>query len=225
MKAATSLLLAAWLMPGLGYVLPAERVVRQLEQLRQKQVPLRIEAELSGVSGGWPSEVVFELHPEHGYRISDDQGGRWLIRGGNVVAGTSQPAPVWIPELELLILKLEEELLAWFRRAQVDLRRNELARCGELDCFVLGGEGGRSQVWIDKDSFEILRWTGNSGRSVEFLSYADWSGQRFPAIVELRDRHGAFATLAVHAVKRASRLGAGDFSPDWVESAPANTPE
>ena len=51
MKAATSLLLAAWLMPGLGYVLPAERVVRQLEQLRQKQVPLRIEAELSGVSG------------------------------------------------------------------------------------------------------------------------------------------------------------------------------
>jgi hypothetical protein len=220
-KALVPLLLAAWLLPGLAYVLPAERVLRQIEKQRSKQPPLRIEAELSGASLRWPSEVVFELHPEHGYRVSDDQGGRWLIRGGRVLAGTEEPTPAWIPELELLVLRAADDLRRWFRRAEVDLERNELARCGELDCFVLGGADARSQVWIDKESFDVLRWTSSS-RSVEFLSYSDWDGQRFPAIVELRDRRDVFATLVVHAVSRAGRLDEGDFTQTWVHAAPAS---
>ncbi len=225
MTSVLALGLAAWLALPPAYVLPGERVVYVLERQRTKQAALRIEAELSGVSRDWPAEVVFELHPEHGYRVSDDGGRRWLIRNGQVLAGTTDPPPPWIPELEVLVLKLEDDLRAWFRRAQIDLGRNELAHCGDDDCFVLGGTGGRSQVWIHKDSFEILRWRSNSGRTIKFLSYADWDGLRFPAIVELQDRRGAFATLVVHSVSRAGSLAAEDFSPSWVKSAPASAPE
>jgi hypothetical protein len=222
MSPALGLLLASLISPVLGYVLPADRVVAELEEKRAKQVPLRIEAELSGVTLAWPTEVVFEIHPEYGFRVSDDQGGRWLIRRGVVVAGTREPAPPWIPELEILSLQASDDLRAWFRRAQVDLGRNELVRCGDLDCFVLGGKSGRSQVWIDKDSFDVERWTSGSGRTVGFLSYTSWDGLRFPGIIELRDRKGVFATLVIHAVRSANRLKPGDFSPAWVESAPAS---
>ena len=222
MSAVLALLLAALLGPAPGYVLPADRVVKQLKEKRAKQVPLRVEAELSGVTLAWPTEVVFELHPEYGFRISDDQGGRWLIRRGVVVAGTGEPPPVWIPELEVLSVRALDDLHAWFRRAQVDLARNDLVRCGDLDCFVLGGSNGRSRVWIDKDAFDVQRWTPGSGRTVGFLSYTNWDGLRFPGIIELRDRKGVFATLVIHAVRAAKRLKPADFSPQWVESAPAS---
>ena len=221
MSAVLALLLASVLAPAPGYVLPADRVVKQLEEKRTKQLPLRIEAELSGVTLAWPTEVVFELHPEFGFRISDDQGGRWLIRRGVIVAGTREPPP-WIPELEILSVQAADDLYAWFRRSEVDLSRNELARCGDLDCFVLGGRSGRSQLWIDKDAFDVQRWTSDSGRSVGFLSYTNWDGLRFPGIIELSDRKGVFATLVIHAVRSAKRLKPGDFSPKWVDSAPAS---
>ena len=202
-----------------AYVPPGERLLRVFEEQRHRQQPLRVEAELSGSRDDWPSEVVFELHPELGFRVKDDLGGRWLIRGGRVVAGTQRPAPAWIPELELLVLNREEDLRAWFERAEVDLRVNEIARHGEVDCFVIGGRQGRAQVWIDKDKLEILRWVTSYGRSVEYHAYEKWDGGRFPAVIELREDGEPFAILAVHAVGRARGLGEPDFEPGWVHTA------
>ena len=45
----------------LGYVLPGERVILQLTAVREKQVPLRVEATLVDGDSDWPSRVRFEL--------------------------------------------------------------------------------------------------------------------------------------------------------------------
>ncbi len=220
MIVALALALAGLLaLPGLppAYVLPGTRVPMALAQQRVKQRAVRVEAELTGAGDEWPSEVVFELHPEHGYRVSDDQGGRWLIRDGAVLGATQRPVPVWIPDLEILVLNQEEAIQAWFVRAGIDLGTNELVRLEQRDCFLLGGQGARAQVWIDKDQMEILRWRSRGGRSTEYRSYSGWDGGRFPAVIELADRERPFATLAVHAVTRV-KLRERDFKASWASA-------
>lgn len=218
----TTALVALWLTALIGlppaHILEPERALTVLEKRRQKLAPLRVEAELTGVDSTWPHEIVFEMHPLHGFRISDDQGGRWVIHGSRLRAGSTEPAPSWIPQLELLALRSLGSLTTALRRLGVDLERNELARCGEGDCFVLGGLNGRGQLWLDKDSFEVVRFTFGSDLIVEYLNYSDWEGHRFPAIIELRDGRGTFATLVVHSVRTTDTLSAADFSPAWVGS-------
>ena len=123
----------------LGYVLPGERVILQLTTLREKQAPLRVEATLVDGDPDWPSRVRFELHPEFGFRVSVENGGRWLVENGRVVAASDQKVPAWIPALGILVLKPEEALRAWLEWARIDIAVNQLARCGESDCFVVGG--------------------------------------------------------------------------------------
>lgn len=220
---ALSWLAAALVALPLGYVLPGDRMLAELERQREERPPLRIEAELAGRTRGWPEAVVIELHPELGFRVSDDAGRRWLVRRGSVVAGSDDSAPAWIPDLEILVLRVGDELRDWCRRAEVNLNVNELGRCGELDCFVLGGREGRSQLWLEKDRFDVIRWVSR-GRSIEFLDYTDWDGQRFPSSIELRDRKGAYAILSVRGVVARPGLSADDFQPAWVRSAvPATT--
>ena len=178
-----------------------------LAQERAKQRAVRVEAELTGAGDEWPSEVVFELHPEHGYRVSDDQGGRWLIRGGALLGATQRPAPTWIPDLEILVLNQEEAIAAWFERAEIDLSTNELVRLEDFNCFVLGGQGARSQGWIEKEQMEILRWRARSGRSTEYRSYSAWEGGRFPAVIELADKVGV-ATPNLRDLYQRARLAA-----------------
>ncbi len=125
------LALASWaaaLLVLAGYVLPGERLLTALQHARAQLSPLRVDAELAGEVDGWPDAVFFEIHPELGVRAGDDAGGRWLVRNGRVIAGTSRPAPGWIPELELLALRTEEGLRAWLERARVDVAINQLGR-------------------------------------------------------------------------------------------------
>lgn len=220
MNATWAVALAALIAQPPAYVVPGDRLLTVLEERRSKLGAIRVRAELSGVVPDWPQEVVFELHPAFGYRVSDDQGGRWLIRAGRVLAGSSEPPPAWIPELELLVLKLQDELLDWCVRANIDIGVNELARCGDQDCFVLGGRSASAQLWIDKERLEILRWVAPLGRAIEYSSYADWDGRRFPTVVELRDGDRTYASLAVHTVSAAPGLGPRDFAPSWVIESP-----
>lgn len=211
---------AGWLVPLIAlpffYVLPGDRVISILEQQRGQLGPIRVEAELAGLGESWPGSIVLELHPERGARVQDDAGGRWLVHEGRVVAGSSDPAPAWIPELEVLSLKTEEGIRDWLARARVDLAANQLGRLGEQDCFVLGGRDGSSQLWVDKDRFEVLRWVSGFGREVRYSSWTDWERLRFPSILELHDRNGPFATLAIHSVSAAPHLETVDFSPAWA---------
>ncbi len=203
----------ALLLSVLGYVLPLERVVAELSRARQDALPLRLEASLSGIVAAWPERVTLELHPDFGLRAIDRQGSQWLVRRGQLVMGNTPRLPVWIPDIEILGLRSEEDLLTWLARARVDLGRNELARCGESDCYVLGGIGGRGQVWLEKDRFEVLRLVLPGGRELLFEGYASWTGVRFPRTIKVLDTHGELAVLTVESLTRARDLSEEDFLP------------
>ncbi len=207
----------------LGYVLPGERVILQLTAVREKQAPLRVEATLVDGDSDWPSRVRFELHPDFGFRVSGGNGGRWLVENGRVVGASDQKVPEWIPALGILILKPEEALRAWLDWARIDITLNQLARCGDSDCFVVGGRKGPRQLWIDKDRFEIRRWVAGRGSGIEFTGWTEWGRSlRFPAQIRVIDRDETFAEFQIDRVISAPDLSEADFAPDWVRTRPAN---
>ena len=197
----------------LAYVLPVDRIVAELVRQREHAPPLRLELSLEGILSSWPQQVMLELHPEYGLKVTDDVGGHWLLRQGRVVAGDSLRAPRWLPDLEILTLNQELDLHAWLQHARVDVYSNELGRCGESDCFVLGGRGRPAQVWLNKDRFEVVRLILPEGRQLLFERYRSWSGTRFPSEIKILDSHGVLATLSVLALSRAPDLSEEDFAP------------
>jgi len=203
----------------LAYVLPGQRVIEQLAARRASAVPLHVEARLEGIGESWPARVVIELHPRLGARISDQRGGRWLLRDGRLQAGT-QPLPPWVPELDVLLAPDVAALGALFAALGIDASVNELGRCGERDCFVLGGRSGGAQLWLDKDSFEVVELRLAGQRRIEYAAPKAWSGTRFPAEIRIHDEWGKIATLSVEAAGPAQVLRAEDFSARWVDSAP-----
>ena len=168
----------AWLL--VGWVLPPDRVVREMARIREKQPAIRAEAVLIGHDPSWPEEVLLELHPEYGTRVLGDQGERWRVLGGGVVGrtpgreGRADAAPRWLPDLEPLMMRDPNGLVAWLEETHVDPEVTELARCEDADCFVLGGRTAAAQVWVDKDRFELRRVQSSPGRAVEAGDYTDW---------------------------------------------------
>lgn len=198
----------------LGYVIPGERVVRELARARGGAAPLRVEAELQLADDDSPSRIVLELHPEGGARVEDGQGGRWLLQGGRVVSRDGS-APVWIPPVDVLVLAGEPALLGWVRDAGIDLSVSGLARCGDADCFVLGRRESEEQLWVDQTRFEVRR-TLLRGRRADFEAWRDFGAARFPERIRIGDAEGPRASLRVLSVERAKGLGPADFSPAWL---------
>ena len=213
-------LVRALALAWLAYILPGDRVVGMLADARAARAPLRVEAKLSARDSKAPASLVIELHPDLGARVSDDKGGRWLVSKGKVTAGTTLPAPAWVPDLAPLVMRRESELRGWLGGEGVDIAQNELARCGDGDCWVLGTRAGAAQLWIEKPALELRRLVhGKATRA----SYDDWQAFgkiRFPKHIVIGDDSGPVATLTVDDVS-AITLGAAELSPAWVQSAPA----
>jgi hypothetical protein len=203
----------------LAYVLPADRVLEQVAAKRAGRQALRVEARLAGIGESWPERVVLELHPTLGCRVSDPRGQRWLLRDGRLQAGT-QPVPPWLPELDVWIVPDVPGLSRLLAELGIDAGANELARCGERDCFVLGGRAGDAQLWLDKDSFEVVELRLPSHRRIEFAEPRSWSGARFPGELRIHDEWGKIATLSVETAGPARDLRAEDWSARWVDTAP-----
>lgn len=213
---ALAVLAALWL----GYVLPGDRVVSQLAQTRANRPPVRVEAQVSARDSGAPKKVVLELHPELGGRASDDLGGRWVWNTGRTISGTQLPPPAWLPDLAPLVLRREGDLRSWLTASGVDPAANELARCGEGDCWVLGTRTSAGQVWVEKPGFELRRVVRPAAPRTAFDQWQDFGKIRFPAKIEISDDEGVVASLSVQSVS-AIALSAADLQPSWVQAAPA----
>jgi hypothetical protein len=153
--------------------------------------------------------------------VSAPGGQRWLLREGRVQAG-SVAAPPWLPELDVLAVPDAHGLSRLLTALGVDVGKSELGRCGERDCFVLGGRSGDAQLWVDKDSFDVVELRLADRRRVEFAAPRAFGGARFPGEIRIHDEWGKIATLSVEAAGPAGALSAEDFSHRWVEVAPGS---
>ncbi len=203
------------LLPVLAYVLPADRALEQIGK-GALRVPVALTVQVEGVDPTWPSQVSIDVHPKEGVRIDDGRGGRWVVRGGRVVAASTSALPAWLPQLEVVGFASADALVGWLRASGVDVERNELGRCGAEDCFVIGGRDGAAQLWVEKDRFETRRWVSGRGRSFEFAPYAAFGNVKFPSKIEVFETEGRLATLTVAQLSPASSLGPADFSPRWA---------
>ncbi len=202
----------------LAYVLPGDRVVGMLAEARSSRTPLRIEAKLQARDSSAPASLVIELHPDLGARVSDDRGGRWLVSGGRATAGTQLPAPAWLPDLAPLVMRRESDLRGWLAGLGVDLARDELARCGDGDCWVLGTRQSPAQVWIEKSALDLRRIVRDKAPRSVFDEWQVFGKIRFPARIELADDSGPIATLSVQSVAPIS-LGPSDLTAAWIQAA------
>jgi len=211
---------AALALLWLGYIVPGDQLVTQLAEARASQPPLRIELAVSSARDGHaPKKLTLEIHPELGGRARDDQGGRWVWSIGRTISGTEVPAPAWLPDLEPLTLRREGDLRTWLTSDGVDLAANELARCGEGDCWVLGTRASAGQVWIEKPAFELRRVVRPGAERISFDQWQDFGKIRFPARIEIADEKGVIATLTVQSVNPIA-LSTADLQPSWAQQAP-----
>lgn len=206
----------AWL----AYFASGDRVISQLAAARAGQPPLHVEAALSSGASDAPARLRIDLHPDLGMRVADDRGGRWIVQRGRVLAGTTVPAPVWLPDLEILALRQESSLRDWLGAAGIEISANELARCGDGDCYVLGTRQSLAQLWVDKNALQVRRLVLPGRAPLELEEWRAFDRIQFPARIELASEGGT-ATLAVESVVPAPSLAASDFSSTWVQASPA----
>jgi len=205
----------------LGYILPGDQVVAQLAEARAGQPPLRIEALVSSPRDTSAArKLTLEVHPELGGRAADDRGGRWVWNTGRTISGTQVPPPAWLPDLAPLLLRREGDLRTWLATDGVNLSANELARCGDGDCWVLGTRAAPGQIWIEKSGFELRRVVHSSSVRVAFDQWQPFGKIRFPAKIEISDEKGVVALLTVQSVNPIA-LSAADLQPSWLQATPA----
>jgi hypothetical protein len=209
------LLALAWL----SYFASGESVVTQLAAARAGQPALHVEGALSAAAPDAPTRLSIDLHPEFGMRIADDRGGRWVVQRGRVLAGTTQPLPGWLPDLEVVALRHDSDLRAWLGTQGIEVSANELARCGDGDCYVLGTRQSLAQLWVEKRALEVRRLVLPGRGSLDLEEWRSFDRIRFPARLEL-SRDGATATIAVESVVPAASLISTDFSASWAQAAP-----
>ena len=138
---------------------------------------------------------------------------------GTVVAGTTLPVPAWLPDLEVLSLRHESDLRAWLGQQGIDVSANELARCGDGDCYVLGTRQSLAQLWVEKTPMEVRRIVLPGRGQTDLEEWASFDKLRFPGRIELSGGGGS-ATLAVQSVAAAPKLASADFTEAWVRAAP-----
>ena len=204
----------AWL----AYFPPGDKVVAQLAAAQASQPALHVQAALSAAASDAPNSLSIDLHPDFGMRVADDRGGRWVVQRGRVLAGTTLPLPAWLPDLEVLTLRHEADLLTWLGVQGIDITANELARCGDGDCYVLGTRQSLAQLWIEKRPLEIRRVVLPGRGQSNLEEWRSFDAIRFPARIEISGSEGT-ATLAVESATPAPRLASADFSEAWVRAA------
>jgi hypothetical protein len=209
--------LAAVVLLCIGFVLPPEKIVRVMSQQRGKAKPLRVELELVRMDDSGTRLIRAEIHPDRGARFEDADGTRWLLRDGRVMAGPDASSQS-IPDLDVLLLRGEGALNGWLAAKNISVETSYLARCGDADCLVIGEPDAHSQLWVDKDRFEVRRFVAGFDHVVDLEEWADFDGVRFPARTRVSDVNGPLAELHVRALAVAPELDQADFSGAWVRA-------
>ena len=207
----------------LGYVLPAERVLELVAEKRRRAPPVRLLVEVERTDAEEPFRGWVELHPGGGWRISNEEGQVWTGQGPRIRRVLGPPPPVGLEQIWLLVISDEARLLAYAISMGIDVTRNDLARCGDADCFVLGGRGARVQLWVDKDRFQVRKYRNPQGLYLHFEGYQEVGGPlHLPERIRVTDELEPVLEVGILEAEPAPELrGDADLRPPGGGGSPA----
>jgi hypothetical protein len=169
-----------------------------MAEKREGAPPVRLSVKVEFFDEEEPITAWVELHPGGGWRIMDEEGQTWAGQGPQIRRVAGAPPPVGLDEMWLLATADEEILPAHVARLGIDLSLNELARCGEVDCFVLGGREGQIQLWVDKERFEVRRYRNPQGLFLHFDGYQKVGGTlRLPTRIRVVGEFGPVSQVGI----------------------------
>lgn len=206
-RVGTLLVLSALGFSLLGFVLSAERVLHEIAEVRDGTSPIQVTVELgeSGEDAG--RHLWVDLHPRGGWRVVDEQGTQWSGQGPWTRRTGGEPPPAGLALAWLLAVSDQQRLSSMVGQLGVDLRLNQLGRCGEGDCFVLGGRDGAAQLWVEKDRFEVRRYQSPRGWTLEFEDYRQGLGRlRIPSQLRLVGPEGSETRAHIVGIEPAPEL-------------------
>ncbi len=101
-----------------------------------------------------------------------------------------------------------------------------LGRVGEFDCYVFGGRRPRSReseerrlpsMWVDLESYEVVRIDGSDGVRYRFGPSRDFDGIRVPRWIDIDAPGERPARLDIIRAAPANAPAAA-FSTDWLST-------
>ena len=183
-----------------GWVRPTRSVLR-LAQRRMATVAGALKRPVLLSGRAWPGEAALAVQARWAFGPSP----QFTVEGADGrTAGWSAAGPSGDAALALdaLTRKALSDLFGpggvtqLVSRLGVDLRRARLGLEGQRVAHVLGARTGdgpeRAQVWVDQETFDVLRVQVRSTTGLHELALLDWQGPatqgRFPGRVEVRSQ-------------------------------------
>jgi hypothetical protein len=209
--------------PLLGFVLSAARVLHEIAEVRDGISPFQVTVELGESEDEAGLHLWVDLHPRGGWRVVDERGARWGGQGPWTRSTAGEPPPAGLSLAWLLAVSDEQRLTSMVGQLGIDLRLNQLGRCGDSDCFVLGGREGAAQLWVEKDRFEVRRYRSPRGWTLEFEAYRQGLGRlRIPSQLRLVGPEGDETRAHIVGIERAPEL---ERDPELLRLGPGPSPK
>lgn len=126
---------------------------------------------------------------------------------------------IMVPPLPLLQMRSGRSLHGGLALLGVDLAAADLARSGDHDCFVLGGQppgvaserlASRPTAWLDSYTFDLVRVDRADGVRFRFGPERSFDDLRLPGWVAVEEEGHPALYLAIRSASRATLAG-GDF--------------
>jgi len=89
-----------------------------------------------------------------------------------------------------------------------------LAHDGARDCYSIGGAAGGASVWIDADTYQVVRVDLADGTQVRFLDWASRGGAVLPGTIEIETPSLTFTLELTNAAPATPAADA--FSEAWL---------
>ena len=236
-------LLAALALPAGGAIPKAERVADAVAEANEdggRTEPLWIDVQLRIGDSAPVASGVLATHPTGLARLElKSTSGfveRHLLQGEAYTASRDgqilEDHRPFLPPVFLLQADSGAALRAALGSYGVDAAQGALGRVGEHDCYVLGGrlprmpdgrEPYRPSVWVDQETYEVVRIDRADGVRFHLGPFQSFGGIRAPRWIEIEAPDQPPARLALERVVRASAPAAA-FGTDWLTSPPAAAP-
>jgi hypothetical protein len=136
---------------------------------------------------------------------------------------------IFLPPVFFLQARSGEALTAAMDSNGIASVDGVLGRVGDYDCFVFGGRLPRKDedaglrlpsLWVDLETFDVVRIDAADGARFSFGPVQDFSGIRVPRWIEIESRGREKARLDILEAAVANAPAAA-FSRDWLTAAGA----